>query len=234
MSVSVEGHLPGRVAAIGAAMLRQWWFPPEELVEYGAGTINAVGEGHLCGGETEGQFADRISAAITKANGRPCKVWVSAAYLKPGFWKGLSRTHRRGTLVLLACLLLGLWPPRCPAEPIAVVVTNVERVAVEVTNVSYTAVTTWRTNRTVVLAFKDATRVVTSVVDRLEPAAPARRPMAGPEAIGHRKRPTMANPTDRDVRQAEQPGRHGFLSMDDLHGNSGRRSFGSTAPLVAY
>lgn len=40
------------------------------------------GDGQLCGGESEDEFAERITKAIWQANGQFCSVEVCATYLE--------------------------------------------------------------------------------------------------------------------------------------------------------
>ena len=37
---------------------------------------------NLCGGESEEEFVDRLSEAVWKANGGPCRIEVRATYLE--------------------------------------------------------------------------------------------------------------------------------------------------------
>jgi len=44
--------------------------------------ISAHGQSNLCGGETEEEFAQRLTESIWKANGKFCEVEVIATYLE--------------------------------------------------------------------------------------------------------------------------------------------------------
>ena len=75
MSVEIIGFRPDRTDAIEAAANQEWnfadWFISEE-------TLFASAEGSLCGGESEEDFAERLSLAVWRANGEYCDVTVNA------------------------------------------------------------------------------------------------------------------------------------------------------------
>jgi len=58
-----------------------WHDDPFEL-EPDSVKLLGIGEGCLCGGEAEDEFADRLTAAIWEAHGKYCDVEVSATYLE--------------------------------------------------------------------------------------------------------------------------------------------------------
>lgn len=79
MYVSVTGFDPKRKDAIEDAACQEWEFPDWQHYK---GEITATGQSNLCGGETEEQFAKRLQKAIVEANGKPCKVEVTATFLE--------------------------------------------------------------------------------------------------------------------------------------------------------
>jgi len=79
MYVSVTGFDPKRKEDIENAANLEWNFPDWDHYK---GEITATGQSNLCGGETEEEFAKRLQVAIVKANGKPCKVDVTATCLE--------------------------------------------------------------------------------------------------------------------------------------------------------
>jgi hypothetical protein len=79
MGIEIERYSPKCVDAIKAAAENEWpfskWYGQE-------GTLNALAEGSLCGGESEKEFTERLSLAIWQANGAYCEVTVNATYLE--------------------------------------------------------------------------------------------------------------------------------------------------------
>jgi hypothetical protein len=80
MAVSVSGHDPAKRRQIQKAARAVWPFAGWDLD--GAGGMRSYGESQLCGGETEEQFTERLTAAIWRANGAYCEVVVDATYLE--------------------------------------------------------------------------------------------------------------------------------------------------------
>ena len=78
MSVTITGAAPGRFDPIMAAASAEWGFDGWYSHQ---GVLTASGNAQLFGGETEDQFAERLTKAIWKANGGPCRVDVTATYL---------------------------------------------------------------------------------------------------------------------------------------------------------
>jgi len=81
MAVEISGYVPEQQEAIKVAANGQWpfedWHEGEEPTE-----LNACGQSSLYGGEGEEEFAERLVAAIWKANGAYCSVHVMATYLE--------------------------------------------------------------------------------------------------------------------------------------------------------
>ena len=78
MSVTITGALPDRFDPIMAAASAEWEFDDENVND---GVLTASGNAQLFGGETEEQFAERLTKAIWRANGGPCRVDLTATYL---------------------------------------------------------------------------------------------------------------------------------------------------------
>ena len=80
MSVRITGADPGRVDAVKQAAEAQW--PFEDWLLDREGVLTASAEDRLCGGETDEEFAQRLTQAIWAANGGFCHVEVNATYLE--------------------------------------------------------------------------------------------------------------------------------------------------------
>ena len=80
MSVRIVGAVPGRVDAVKQATEAEW--PFDEWFLDGEGVLTASAEDRLCGGETDAEFAQRLTQAIWAANGGSCRVEVNATYLE--------------------------------------------------------------------------------------------------------------------------------------------------------
>ncbi len=79
MMITVNDPVPDRKDAIEEAARAEWDLG--DCYE-GDGAITLSGNGRLCGGETEDEFAERIAQAIWQANGQFCAVEVSATDLE--------------------------------------------------------------------------------------------------------------------------------------------------------
>lgn len=79
MDIIVDKHNEEKYDDIKEAIEEEWVVDDCLLTELEA---SFSGESSLCGGESEEEFAKRISTAIMKANEGPCKVTVHAAYLE--------------------------------------------------------------------------------------------------------------------------------------------------------
>jgi len=79
MYVVITGANPGRFVVVKDAASAEWSF--EEWDEY-EGTLTASADGKLYAGETEEQFAERLSKAIWTGNDGPCEIEVRATYLE--------------------------------------------------------------------------------------------------------------------------------------------------------
>jgi hypothetical protein len=85
MSVEISGHDPAKVSEIQSTAAAHWpfdnwWFSDAENQD--AATMRASAQESLCGGESEEQFAERLSVAIWQANGSFCRVSVDATFLE--------------------------------------------------------------------------------------------------------------------------------------------------------
>ena len=78
MSVTITGALPDRFTSLMAAASAEWGFDDWDSHE---GILLGSGDAQLFGGETEQQFTERLTKAIWRANGGPCRVEVTATYL---------------------------------------------------------------------------------------------------------------------------------------------------------
>ena len=79
MHIKISGHVVGMTKAIKTAANSEWEF--DDWFEYD-GKLSAGADGNLCGGETEKQFAERVSVAVWKANEKFCNVEINATYLQ--------------------------------------------------------------------------------------------------------------------------------------------------------
>ena len=79
MMITISDMAPDRKDAVEAAARAEWDFG--DCYE-GAGCMTLSGDGRLGGGESEDEFATRITRAIWQANGQFCAVEVSATYLE--------------------------------------------------------------------------------------------------------------------------------------------------------
>ncbi len=81
VKIEADGLNEGRLAQIREALCNEWDIEEDEIhftprPKYAADML-AVTAGGPCSMETEGEFCERIAAAIWKANGRYCPVRVS-------------------------------------------------------------------------------------------------------------------------------------------------------------
>jgi len=85
MTVTVEGFDAKNASAVLDAMCEHWNFDRSDcwVSSFGpAPKLGGTGRSNLCGGESEEQFANRITCAIWMANGVYCHVEVLATYLE--------------------------------------------------------------------------------------------------------------------------------------------------------
>jgi len=84
MSVEISGYDPAKAEEIQAVAEAEWPFDDWWLA--GAGepgeTMHASAQSSLCGGESQEEFAERLSLAVWRANGSYCSVTVDATYLE--------------------------------------------------------------------------------------------------------------------------------------------------------
>jgi hypothetical protein len=79
MSVEISGHRPQQADAVRAAAASLWNFADWDEKD---GVLMSSARENLCGGESEEQFAERVSVAVWRANGAYCDVTVDATYLE--------------------------------------------------------------------------------------------------------------------------------------------------------
>ena len=79
MYVTVKDGDAACIEEIKTAARAEW--PLEDWHEH-EGTLTASGADSLTGGESEEEFAERLSKAIWQANGGFCEVCVDATYLE--------------------------------------------------------------------------------------------------------------------------------------------------------
>lgn len=84
MTLEVQGIDPTKSEKIFDAMREHWTFERADcwMVGFGAAKLGGTGRSNLCGGESEEEFAWRITRAIWIANGAYCPVEVIATYLE--------------------------------------------------------------------------------------------------------------------------------------------------------
>lgn len=83
MDVEVRKYDTSKMEAIVDACNGEWEFNiegPTDLI--GDGSLRGTGESHLCSGESEEEFTQRLSKAVWKANGGFCEVYVRCCYLE--------------------------------------------------------------------------------------------------------------------------------------------------------
>jgi hypothetical protein len=82
MAFTVTGANPSRSEKIYEAIQGEWYV--DELWGFGeeSGTLQLSGDSRLCGGESEEEFADRLSVLIWQANQGFCEVEIIATYLE--------------------------------------------------------------------------------------------------------------------------------------------------------
>ena len=78
MTVIVSDPKPDRTAAIQQAAAGEWDFGDWH---HDGGQMFGYGDGRLCGGESEEEFADRLAKAIWDANGGFCEIELRTTYL---------------------------------------------------------------------------------------------------------------------------------------------------------
>jgi len=92
MHVEITDYTPDKSAVIQNAANKEWNAFADNWDEQNA-ALSAYGEESLCGGESEDDFAARLTHAIWTANGTFCDVTVSSTYLEnlPSDMHTLSR-----------------------------------------------------------------------------------------------------------------------------------------------
>ena len=79
MSVAITDARPDRFDKIQAAASDEWAF--DDWQERN-GVLTASADDHLCSGETESEFVERLAKVVWAVNGGPCDVGVNATYLE--------------------------------------------------------------------------------------------------------------------------------------------------------
>ncbi len=84
MTVRIHGANPDRAKAIKEAAEGEWEFVDWYPIDYpdDSRSFASTGTDNLCGGETEEEFARRLTKAIWKANGIYCEVEVQSLCLE--------------------------------------------------------------------------------------------------------------------------------------------------------
>jgi hypothetical protein len=88
MYVEIDGYNPNLRAEIEDAASQEWTFDDWSALKGPLDksdripTLTAGGRSNLCGGESEDEFAHRLTVAIFRANKGRCKVRVTATYLE--------------------------------------------------------------------------------------------------------------------------------------------------------
>jgi hypothetical protein len=80
MTVEIEKYDPERQQEIQDAAHEEWNF--SDCWNAYNGQLSASGYSSLGGGETEEEFANRLAAAVWRANGGPCEVRVTATCME--------------------------------------------------------------------------------------------------------------------------------------------------------
>lgn len=75
MQIWVKDHDVSKINVIEHAIQETWAVDT-------CGDTEWIGDGYLCGGESEDEFAERIKNIIWEANGAPCVVELAATYLE--------------------------------------------------------------------------------------------------------------------------------------------------------
>lgn len=81
MHVEITDYTPDKSNAIQNAANEEWSSFAGDWNEQN-NTLSAYGEASLCGGESEDEFATRLTHAIWRANGAFCDITVTATYLQ--------------------------------------------------------------------------------------------------------------------------------------------------------
>ena len=81
MSVGIADHNPERVDAIKQAADEEWDFG-DSWYDAPDSKLFADSNGYLISGESDEEFAERLTRAIWTANGGYCRVNVCATYLE--------------------------------------------------------------------------------------------------------------------------------------------------------
>ena len=79
MCVEIWRHDADKTTAIKDAAKGEWDFDDWNECE---GALSARADGDLCAETTEEQFAERLTKAIWRVNGKFCNVLISATYLE--------------------------------------------------------------------------------------------------------------------------------------------------------
>jgi hypothetical protein len=84
MAVEIRGYDKEKAGEIQEACHEEWNFEDFWCGRAGQArsSMGTAGRDNLCGGETEDQFAERLTIAIWKANKSHCDVSVHATYLE--------------------------------------------------------------------------------------------------------------------------------------------------------
>ena len=83
MHVEIVGFGKSKQSAIEKAAKGEWNFEEPDLMRLdGKLAMVLEGESNLCGGESDEEFAKRLTLAVWTANGKPCTVNVTAIFME--------------------------------------------------------------------------------------------------------------------------------------------------------
>ncbi len=79
MAIEISGIERERRKNVRKAVQKEWNI---EVFDFDRRDAFASGQGSLCGGESEEEFAERLTRAIWQANGAYCQMAVKVTYLE--------------------------------------------------------------------------------------------------------------------------------------------------------
>ncbi len=108
MKIEIEGFDESKKDAIQQACLEEWSFEKDDWFCFERQSddmrcMEAVTQGHLCGGEDEDEFSDRISKVIWKANGAFCPITVNALNMEATPYEAYTKDEEDYAKAMEAC-----------------------------------------------------------------------------------------------------------------------------------
>ena len=82
MDIEIDDGDPAKFDKIKEAIGHVWSIDDEDTWRPAKNRIDFWGKDYLCGGESEDEFASRVTREIWEANGAYCCVVVNATYLE--------------------------------------------------------------------------------------------------------------------------------------------------------